>query len=264
MAQNGASIPYSSGPYHTGENLRNPFAVSFALHVGIGVLFLGLTLWKIRTSENQFGAENPGAGAYSVGIVNTINLPSRQGRVQPLADDSPSEIEPAPVKEKKKPKPMFDDEGIKLDDKPSLYKERPSNSSPTASRDPNRVTSNIGQAAVSPMFKQVGGGGIGIGQNAPIGKNFGWYAELIRQKVAEHWRQDEVSPGVRTSNPAIVTFVIQRDGSVKDIRLAKVSGVSALDFSAQRAIQEAAPFPKLPDQFDKDSAAIEFWFELKR
>ena len=59
-------------------------------------------------------------------------------------------------------------------------------------------------------------------------------------------------------------FVIQRDGSVRDIRLAKASGVSALDFSAQRAIQEASPFPKLPDQFDKDSAAIEFWFELKR
>ena len=114
------------------------------------------------------------------------------------------------------------------------------------------------------MFKQVGGGGIGIGQNAPIGKNFGWYAELIRQKVAEHWRQDEVSPSVKSSNPAIVTFVIQRDGTVKNIQLAKASGVSALDYSAQRAIQEAGPFPKLPDQFDKDSAAIEFWFELKR
>ena len=262
MAQNGASIPYRTGPNNTGANLRNPFAVSFALHIGLGVLFLGLTLWKIHTSDNQFGAENPGAGAYSVGIVNTINLPSRQGRVQPLADDSPSEIEPAAVKEKKKPKPMFDDEGIKLDDKPSQFKERAS--STTASKDPNRVTSNIGQAAVSPMFKQVGGGGIGIGQNAPIGKNFGWYAELIRQKVAEHWRQDELNSSLKTSNPAIVTFVIQRDGAVKDIRLAKASGVSALDFSAQRAIQEAGPFPKLPDQFDKDSAAIEFWFELKR
>ncbi len=258
MAQNAASISFSNE-----ENLRNPFAVSLVLHVALGMLFLGMTWWKMHASENQFGAENPGAGAYSVGIVNTINLPSRQGRVQPVADDSPSEIEPAPVKEKKKAKPVFDDEGIKFD-APVPRKERPSNSSPTANQDPNRVTSNIGQAAISPMFKQVGGGGIGIGQNAPIGKNFGWYAELIRQRVAEHWRQDEVSPSVKSSNPAIVTFVIQRDGSVKNIQLSKASGITALDYSAQRAIQEAVPFPKLPDQFDKDSASIEFWFELKR
>lgn len=257
MAQNAASISYSY------ENLRNPFAVSLALHVALGLIFLGLTWWKMHSDENQFGAENPGAGAYSVGIVNTINLPSRPGRVQPVADDSPSEIEPAPVKEKKKQKTMFDDSGIKFD-VPIPRKERASNSSPTANPDPNRVTSNIGQAAVSPMFKQVGGGGIGIGQNAPIGKNFGWYAELIRQKVAEHWKQDEVSPSVKSSNPAIVTFVIQRDGTVRNIQLAKASGISALDYSAQRAIQEAGPFPKLPNQFDKDSASIEFWFELKR
>ncbi len=258
MAQNAGSFQQS---YE--ENLRNPFAVSLMLHLALGVSFLALTWWKMRSADS-FGVENPGAGAYSVGVVNSIPLPSRQGRVQPVADDSPSEIEPAPAKEKKKIKPLFDDEGIKLDDKPSQRKERPSNSSATASKEPNRVASNIGQAAVSPMFKQVGGGGIGIGQNAPIGKNFGWYAELIRQKVAEHWRQDEVSPSVKSSNPAIVTFVIQRDGTVKNIQLVKASGVSALDYSAQRAIQEAGPFPKLPDQFDKDSAAIEFWFELKR
>ena len=258
MAQNGASS--QSNP---SEKLRNPFAVSLGLHVAIGLSFLGLTLWKMRGSES-FGVENPGAGAFSVGVVNSINIPTREGKVQPLADDSPSEIEPAPVKEKKKLKPMFDDAGIQLDDKPSQRKERASNSSPNSSKDLNRVTSNIGQAAVSPMFKQVGGGGIGIGPSAPIGKNFGWYAELIRTKVAEHWRQDEVSPSVKASNPAIVTFVIQRDGTVKNIRLAKASGVSALDYSAQRAIQEAGPFPKLPDQFDKNTADIEFWFELKR
>ena len=256
MAQNAANFSSSAD-----QNLRNPFAVSLALHAAIGLAFLGLTLWKMQSAENQFGAENPGAGAYSVGVVNSINLPSRQAPVQPLADDSPSEIEPSPAKEKKKPKPLFDDEGIKLDDKPSLRKQ---SGATTASNDPNRVTSNIGQAASSPMFKQVGGGGIGIGQNAPIGKNFGWYAELIRQKVAENWKPDEVNPAGRSSKPAIVTFVIQRDGTVKNIRLATPSGVSALDYSAQRAVQQASPFPKLPDQFDKDSAMIEFWFELKR
>ena len=257
MEQNAASFAHSPG-----QNLRNPFAVSMALHVALGVAFLGLTWWKIRSAENPFGAENPSAGAYSVGIVNSISLPSRQAKVQPLADDSPSDIEPAPAKTKKQKIPVFDDSDLKLDYKLIEKKERASNTSPTANKNPERVTSNIGQAASSPMFKQVGGGGIGIGQNAPIGKNFGGYAELIRQRVAEHWRQDEISPSVKSSNPAIVTFIIERDGTVKNIRLTTASGVTALDYSAQRAIQEAAPFPKLPAQYDRDSASIEFWFEL--
>ena len=39
---------------------------------------------------------------------------------------------------------------------------------------------------------------------------------------------------------------------------------SALDYSVQRAILEASPFPPIPAGFDKDSARVEFTFELKR
>jgi outer membrane biosynthesis protein TonB len=42
------------------------------------------------------------------------------------------------------------------------------------------------------------------------------------------------------------------------------SGISALDYSVQRAILEASPFPPIPAGFDKDSARVEFTFELKR
>jgi outer membrane biosynthesis protein TonB len=42
------------------------------------------------------------------------------------------------------------------------------------------------------------------------------------------------------------------------------SGNRTLDYSAQRAITEAAPFPPLPQGYERDSAQIEFWFVLKR
>ena len=42
------------------------------------------------------------------------------------------------------------------------------------------------------------------------------------------------------------------------------SGSVALDYSAQRAITEAAPFEPLPAAYDGSSATIEFWFQLKR
>ena len=42
---------------------------------------------------------------------------------------------------------------------------------------------------------------------------------------------------------AIVTFDLQRDGSVRNVRIAQSSGNKALDYSAQRAIYDASPFP---------------------
>jgi TonB family protein len=42
------------------------------------------------------------------------------------------------------------------------------------------------------------------------------------------------------------------------------SGNPTLDYSAQRAVLEAAPFPPLPAGFERDSARVEINFELKR
>jgi TonB family protein len=63
-----------------------------------------------------------------------------------------------------------------------------------------------------------------------------------------------------------VTFVIERDGSVPagSVRIAQRSGISALDYSAQRAILDAAPFPPLPTQCIQGDAHVEFDFELRR
>ena len=44
----------------------------------------------------------------------------------------------------------------------------------------------------------------------------------------------------------LISFVICRDGSVKDIRIVKSSGFKALDNNAIKVIQKVAPFPKPP------------------
>jgi TonB family protein len=62
----------------------------------------------------------------------------------------------------------------------------------------------------------------------------------------------------------VATFDILQDGSVRGFSLLQRSGISSLDYSVQRAIQEASPFPPLPPGFDRSSAKVELWFELKR
>ena len=61
-----------------------------------------------------------------------------------------------------------------------------------------------------------------------------------------------------------VVVVRQRDGSVRDVHIGQSSGIGALDYSCQRAILESAPFEPLPSGFERTSAHIEFWFQLKR
>ena len=63
-----------------------------------------------------------------------------------------------------------------------------------------------------------------------------------------------------------MTFGILRSGELVSgsVKVSQSSGNRALDYSAQRAILDAAPFPALPPQFNKTHADIELRFELRR
>jgi TonB family protein len=124
------------------------------------------------------------------------------------------------------------------------------------------VYSSTGQAATSPMFSQApGGGGVGSGSASPFGNRFGYYEQLIRDKVARNWRSQDLDSSVH--NPVIVTFDILRNGSIQNARVTRSSGNFAADQSAQRAILMSNPFPPLPAQYERDVATIEFSFRLQ-
>ena len=120
-----------------------------------------------------------------------------------------------------------------------------------------------GTRVSTPDYALAGGGGVGVGNNSPFGNQFGAYADLLRNRVAQYWQTTD-DPRLRTAPQVSVTFTLHRDGSVTGIRITQKSGITALDISAQRAIMDAAPFPQLPPQFPKNEAEIEFVFELKR
>ena len=247
----------------------NPFTKSVVLHTGLIAFIIAWSLWQGRGRE-KWGDPNSIAGG-SVAITTTaqVPLPSRRGPVNPVANDTETQTPPPPKVEKKTAEPVKEDpdavaiksrrEKKKLTDiAASNQKYRPTEAKP------NQVYSNTGQAAVSPLYGVKGSGGVGTGTSSPLGVRFGWYEALLREKVASKWNTQTVDAQIHQLPVAIVTFVIKRDGSVSGVRLAQSSGNYALDTSAQRAIFDAAPFPALPGQFERDSANIEFWFELKR
>jgi protein TonB len=253
------------------EPLGKWLTASLIVHVAGALAILAYNYIGSKSGP-QFGDVNGGGiGAVAVNVVSTIPLPSRSGQVNPVANPTESRVPEPPPKVQPKPevKP-FDPDAVELKDpktrKPSKAESAPNKYRAKQQDLPNQLYSSSGQALVSPQFGLTGAGGVGIGNNSPFGEQFGWYANLIRDKVARSWHTADIDPRLHTAPPVVVTFTINRDGSVpvSSVRVAQKSGNPALDYSAQRAILDAMPFQALPAQYPRNAADIEFVFELKR
>ena len=251
------------------EPLKGPLTGSIVLHVSVAA---AVTLLSVLGGKREYwGDRNSGGGSSMiVGVVPKVPLPSHGGTVNPVANDTKSEVpEPKPDKIQRTKVREPEAEAIPLQSRSKPKKPSPRESSLNTYRAkqndrPNQLYSQEGQALVSPMVDSAGSGGVGTGRGSPFGDRFGYYVDLLKQKVAQRWRTGDVDPRIRTAPPAVVTFNIRRDGSIYGIRLAQTSGNLALDNSAQRAISDAAPFPGLPPAFDRNEVSIEFWFQLQR
>jgi protein TonB len=252
------------------ESLRRSFYGSVALHLGVTAAIAAYALLGNRPRVLWGDANSLGGGAMTVGVVKQIPLPSRAGLVNPLANDTESSVPAAPPKPKpveRAPDPEPD--AIPIKSRSPQKKAASKAASRSQYRVPgseraNQLSSSDGQALTSPMVGMTGSGGIGVGTGSPLGSRFGYYVDLLRQRVGEKWRTSDVDPRVQTAPPVVVTFTIHRNGSVSGVRIVQRSGNPILDTSAQRAVYDAAPLPPLPAGFERDSATIEFWFQLRR
>jgi TonB family protein len=89
-----------------------------------------------------------------------------------------------------------------------------------------------------------------------------WYLRQVLAKVQDAWqRQGQVAePTLRP----LVVVEIQRDGSIAPPRIEKSSGNAFYDQAALRAIMDARPFPRLPEDWSRPSLRVMFSFELDK
>lgn len=86
------------------------------------------------------------------------------------------------------------------------------------------------------------------------------YLRTIVNEIYRRWQRPVGPPSLRTE----VTFLIARDGTVRDIRVATGSRSLTFDLSAQGAVEAAAnarAFGPLPEGFPSDVLAIALWFQ---
>jgi protein TonB len=246
------------------DPLGGPFFVAVALHAAvIGVLFF---YWfVINRPGTSLGEQNPGGGpAFTVSPVHSIPIPQQQAPPNPVAHDTQALVPQAPAKQttaEKQPEKNV----VELQEKtrPKKRAEREQHQQHYLQPTPeNQVYSHSGAAVSNPMYAGPSGSGrVGIGPNSPLGARLGWYAEIVRQRIAQNWRTSGFY-GMTQSSAAIVDFIITRDGSVRNVRLEQSSGNPNIDNSALRAVYDSSPLPPLPAQVGDNYISAQFTFNL--
>ena len=250
------------------ESLRNQYVASILFHAGVFAILAG---WGAYSNANKIvlGATVTGYGTNSVSVdtVRALPLPQRSGHVNPVANDTenrvPQHAVQKPQPQTRQPEPK---DAIRL---PSRVPEKPENKNyalqkyrPQPLRE-NQVTGSTAPAAVSPMIQKAGtSAGVGISPNSITGTMFGGYAQALMEAVARHWNTGGLI-GVQAPM-AIVNVDIMRNGSIRNPQLAQRSGNATLDYSALRAVSDAAPFPPLPQEYNGSYLNIDFRFQLQR
>ncbi len=250
------------------ETLGKAFAGSLVTHGVVAGMLVFSGFWSL--TKNNFGSQTTSTGSVGVDMVKTIPLPRREGPVNPLANDTTSIVPeaPAPVVKLQKQVKAQPEDAIPIPDTIDKRKKlSPQQQVKTLFRPPepyrsNQVYSTVPQAANTPMYGIQGAGGIDIGPASALGTRFGAYADLLRDRIAQHWNTANVH--TLPAQQCAISFTIARDGTVSNVQVSQPSGDYLLDTSAKRAVLDANPLPALPQQFERNEATVELRFQLRK
>jgi periplasmic protein TonB len=176
----------------------------------------------------------------------------------PAPPKAPEPKEAHTVREVPKPTP-------KPKESPKKKEEAPTRSpAPSAPAGPPQDT----PPPETPATGEAKGGGAGAtgptGVTAVLGggdASLGFYGAAVKAALESAWMKPFLEDQGETYS-ATVSFVIARDGTARDVRIAESSGVPSLDRSAMRAVIEASPFPPIPPSWTGDSLPATMRFDL--
>ena len=131
---------------------------------------------------------------------------------------------------------------------------------------PAATPSPVGGAGTGPPGAHPGAGAAAAtGVTAVLGNgdaSLGYYQAAVKAALEAKWIPPPLEDQQETYSVA-VAFVILRDGTVRDVRIAQESGVPSLDRSALRAVVEASPLPPVPPSWTGDTLPATMRFDLK-
>jgi periplasmic protein TonB len=251
-------------------SLKRYLSYSVFFHIGL-VAALLVGMW-IQHNGDAWGGIGGGETGVKVSLVANAGIP-----MPPTINPTESEaVDPTKglFKEEppKPPEPKTDAAKI-----PKFEKEKPlppSNKSKVFEKKTPTPENAVpygkgGQMNIPSGYSSEPGplnGGLAVqGQGGgDFATRYGWYIEAVRRAINQNWMQNTIDPAIRAARRAktTLTFTINRDGTVKNIRVYQSSGNRSMDDSAQRALLSIEHFPALPADYSGRYVDVTFDFDL--
>jgi len=248
------------------------FTWSVILHIVLTALIL-VSIWIQRTGDAWGGIGGGGDSGVKVNLVSSAGIPM----MQPTNTTESEAVDPTKGLHKEEPKPKEPEPKTDATKILKFEKEKPlppsKKSKVFESKTPppdNAVpygkggTMNI-PSGYSNTPGPLNGGLSATGQGGgDFAGRYPWYIESVRRAINQNWYQNTIDPAVRAARRAhtTVTFSINRDGTVKNIRISESSGNRSMDDSAQRALLSIDHFPQLPPDYSGRYVDVIFDFDL--
>lgn len=249
--------------FYEREQWKRPLLVSVGFHgfLVVAILVLSFILGP-HGSTNNWGVNNGDAVTAQL-VSASIPIPHNEQSNNIVANESKGVTQTVP-----QPKPLETEDGISIPGKviPPKKMDKPipqNHVQPRPMPTPVETTAvpNGEGGPVSGPYGSVSTnaykGGFSF-HDADFGSLYGWYVNVVKQKVQQNWLTYEIDPRIKAPHRAFIEFDIQRDGSPSNVHVAQSSGVPSLDQSAVRAVQRIDTFGKLPKG---NSITVEFWFD---
>ncbi|MDH7493305.1 MAG: TonB family protein [Candidatus Saccharicenans sp.] len=256
-------------------------------------LFLHIILFALIGFSNQLTGPKKTGMIHYVNL-NFVSLPGGGGgggRPGP-AGEKAGPAEAAPQKETMKeltvPQKVQPQAGSSLrhpvEKTPSTRKPTPPKKTEISAPQPGATTTatktaETGQAGGSGSGGSGGGGsglrigvgegpgGFGSGYGDPLGTSsfpYTYYLQIIIDKVSSNWFTATSSLDYSGEYQSVIYFKILRNGQVADLKIEQPSDLPALDLTARRAVELAAPFPPLPRDFESEYLVVHLIFERSK
>jgi TonB family protein len=216
---------------------------SLAVHGGFIAALIATPLLEPEASQPIKFVSVALVSAQALGVRDPEPAPAPPARAE--VKEAPAA--PAPPKPVAKPQPTPDKPKPKPTPSPPSAATQPSATAAAPSADVlrRRQGSPTGSATGTAAF------GARVGFDNPNFKH-SYYVDQMTAMLAAQWQR----PALGGEVTALVHFTIRKDGAVSDIRLVESSGYSSFDLAALRAVQQAAPFPPLPQSYDQATLGV--------
>lgn len=250
-------------------SLKKFLGYSAALHAGLAVVIAASAFIQYR--GNAWGGVGGTLGGTKVSLVSAAGIPMPKESV--VTDSKTVDPTKGLHKEEppKPPEPKEDATKIPKFDKEKRLPPSPKSKTFESKTPPpdNAVPYGKGGNPDLPTgYSQTPGGSTGVAAQGQGGGDFGarypWYVDSVRTRIRQAWDQNTIDPAVRAAHRAhtVMTFRINADGTVTNVRLSQSSGNQSMDYSAQRALLGLGSLNRLPNDYIGSFVDVTFDFDL--